>query len=378
MTMRAIPVALLAVGLTWAGVARAETPPADTGAPADEQEPGVFDDLPELPPPPTGSPDQAPQEWRYNGPHAIHADVGGGWCDIREPHAHPYPPFDELLFQEDNGGYDFLGDPTDFGYEGTDLFWYEAEHPIAVGWGLGWCYLTWPHRHQYRPGPGYAACGSYWCYRGVRDPSYWRERARWSGFVLRYPTFYWSREYYRTRVPASPGRWASVHPRRAAAPAGVRPGARPGGVARPIALPQRRTAGPVGFAPPRRTVTIPHRTAAPRVYSVPRSAPSRGVSLPWVYLPPRAYAPPRAPAPRGYSAAPTRSSERDFAPARGHSPPRAGWPGPRASSPSPRAWSPARASSPSPRATSHAASSHRPSTSHSSSSSHSGGGSRHR
>ena len=213
--MRRVTTALLAFGLGWASAAWAAPPPAATEPPAEAPDEGYLEDLPPLPPlpPPPAAPDQLQQEWRYNGPHAIHADVGGGWCDQAGPHVHPYPPFDDQLFQEDNGGYDFLGDPTDFGYQGGDLSWYEDDHPIAAGWGFGWCYMTWPHRHRYRPDGRYAACGGYWCYNGVRDPSYWREWPRWAHYWSRYPHHYWAGEYFRTHRAASPGRWAAIHPR---------------------------------------------------------------------------------------------------------------------------------------------------------------------
>ena len=56
-----------------------------------------------------------PSAQRY-GPHAIHADYGSGWCNVQGPHYHPYPPFDDHLFQENPGGFRLMlsagGDPA--------------------------------------------------------------------------------------------------------------------------------------------------------------------------------------------------------------------------------------------------------------------------
>jgi hypothetical protein len=331
MTMRITQVAFLAIGLCWAGVARADEPPGAAAPPADE---GYLDDLPELPPMPEGTPEAAPpQEWQYDGPHAINAEAGGGWCNLRGPHAHPYPPFDELLFQEeDDGGYAFLGDPTDFGYDGSDLYWYEGDHPIAAGFGAGWCFMTWPHRHFYRPGAGYAACGSRWCYRGPRDGRYSSLRVSWGPVWARYPSHYWGRTYFRTHTAVRPGHWASTHYR---PPVTIKRGAtqgrvvRPGGVARPVTMPLRRAAPAPLVVPRTRVITHPPATTIraaprhvePRTYYVRPTAPARSWAAPRGAFEPRMSAP-RPPAP-----------PRELAPPRSAAPPRAAAP-PRPSTPS--------------------------------------------
>jgi hypothetical protein len=205
---------LLAVILTgwlgFAGTTWAQTFDADD---EDEGDPGYGD--PETPvqpaPPPVNEEPPAAPKWQYRGPHAIHAEYGSGWCNMQGLHAHPYPPFDDHLFQEDHGAYYFVGDPVDFGYSGS-TYWYNAAHPIAAGFGVGWCFIGSPHRHLYRPfGAYFAACGPYSCYTGPFDAWYWHWRAYWSPYwASYYPRFYRSGLYYRTHRPASPGRWAHV------------------------------------------------------------------------------------------------------------------------------------------------------------------------
>jgi len=270
---------------------RGQAPAPTPAPPAAPPSGSPYELLPSEPPgapAPPAAEAPAAQLWRYNGPHAINAEYGQGWCNIQGPHDHPYPPFDDHLFQEDRGGYDFLGDPADFGYAG-DMFWYNGPHPIAAGFGLGWCYITWPHRHIYRPfGVYFSACGPYSCYYGPFDAWYWYWRPYWAGYWGGYyPHYYRGGRYYRTGVAASPGRWAGVN----RGPGGQRYGApagRAGGYARPVApLPRYG-----------RSVTIPHGPTAIRPRALP--APARAYSGPRAMpVPPRAYAGPRSWAPPG-------------------------------------------------------------------------------
>ena len=243
------------------------------------------------------------QEWRYNGPHPINAAYGSGWCDIAEPHTHPYPPFDEYLFEEEDGGYYFLGDPVDFGYVGA-YYWFEDPHPIASGWGHGWCHMSGPHRHVYGPfGTGFAACGRHYCYRGPFDALYWRNHGLLSAyFRSHYGPHYRGGLYYRNRVPAYPGRFAGYRPgHRPGTPAG-----RPGGYGRPV-FPRPATPF-VRPSPPRGPAGL-----------APGHAPARPLPGRWTPPPRRGFAP--APAPRVMSRAPSLPAPRHAVTApQGHRP----------------------------------------------------------
>ena len=284
-------------------------PPAAAAAPAMPAEP--------LPPAP-----EAQQSWKYNGPHAVNAQYGTGFCNVQGVHYHPYPPFDDHLFQEQDGGYNFLGDPADFGYAGDDLYWYNSAHPIAVGFGIGWCFMGWPHRHFYRPwGAYFSACGPYSCYYGPYDAYYWRWRGYWAPyFGAYYPRFYRGGLYARYRMAASPGRWAGVGPHARGALG------RPGGYARPVPgalhghgtpyarMPATPHAAPHMAAP---HYSAPHysapRLTAPRM-TAPRAAPH--------FSAPRTHSMPRLSAPKSFGgsrpSAPSRSSSRGFGGGGGH------------------------------------------------------------
>jgi hypothetical protein len=304
--MRKLIPVLLAVAFGWATTAWAQSvyDDDDDDAPA----PGGQAQAAPAPAPQQSqaAAPQAQQEWRYNGPHAVNAQYGSGWCNVQAPHTHPYPPFDDHLFQENNGGYNFLGDPSDFGYAGDGLTWFNGAHPIATGWGAGWCYIGTPHRHLYRPmGSYYSMCGTYWCYSGAFDAMYWAWRPYWTGYWGGfYPRFYAGGLYFRTGISASPGRWAGYgrpgygrpgygnrgygygrpgYGNHGGRPGGTygRPGGtygRPGGYARPGTSPAVRSM-------PGRSMSAPHyaapRTAAPRTMSAPRpSAPRPSFSRP--------------------------------------------------------------------------------------------------
>jgi hypothetical protein len=311
--MRTVPLALVVVLFGFVGNASAQSVygdgDLDDGPYADSP---LFQEQTPAPPPAPQGPyyrlDQGqaapvpaePQQWKYNGPHAVNADYGEGWCNLRGPHYHEYPPFDDHLFQEDQGGYDFLGDPVDFGYTGGDTYWYNSAHPIAAGWGTGWCYIPYAHRHLYAPwGPYFATCGDdYSCYYGPFDAAYWYYRPYWLGFWGRsYPYFYGHGHYYRTGVAASPGRWGHYRPGAGAGRYGVPgrgagvPAGRAGGYAHPV-RPMPKLSTPVtlrgrigsgpGMAMPRvapnafpRTYAGPRQAPMPRTYTVPRQGAPR-------------------------------------------------------------------------------------------------------
>jgi len=215
-------------------------PPSPPSTSVKQERASLYHLLPDTPPqtpqpvaPPQGQPART---YRYVGPHPIHADYGSGWCSTAGPHDHPYPPFDPYLFQATDQGYTFLGDPADFGYAGA-LYWYGGPHPIASGWGTGWCFIPWPHRHLYPPfGPSFVACGAYSCYVGPYDDWYWYYRPFYLAFyVAWYPRFYLGGTYYQTRVPAPHRPSGSVASGRGGGHShGGHGPARPGGYYRPL------------------------------------------------------------------------------------------------------------------------------------------------
>ncbi|HEY3353068.1 MAG TPA: hypothetical protein VGQ83_07450, partial [Polyangia bacterium] len=289
-------------GTAWAQAVDPDDEDGDQGAvPAPPAPPEQAQPAPEQAQP---APVEPEPQWRYAGPHAINAEAGSGFCTVQGVHTHPYPPFDDRLFQEQNGSYYFLGDPVDFGYGGGSLYWYNAAHPIATGWGVGWCFIGFPHRHLYQPmGAFYSACGSYFCYTGPFDAWYWRWRPYYVGYWgAYYPRFYRGGAYYRTHVAASPGRWAHVGWRR------------PGGYARP--LPGR---GPVvGRGAPYSRLPHAGPAARPLAPSARPLAPSARPGMAHPGMMPRAHAAPTRLAPPARSAAPPRP----MAPARPMAPPR--------------------------------------------------------
>jgi len=342
--MRSLLTAVLALALVWPSSASAQPAYGEDDDPDENQVYGDPEPEP-TPPPPTAAPSTTPppalpaapdeqQQWRYNGPHAVNAQYGTGFCNLRGVHMHPYPPFDDHLFQEQDGGYNFLGDPADFGYTGDDLFWYNAVHPIAIGWGIGWCFMTWAHHHFYRPwGPYFSACGPYSCYTGPFDAYYWRWRAYWTPYWgAYYPRYYRGGLYARWRMSASPGRWAHVGARH---PGGT--ARHPGGYARP--LPGHAPGALRGHAPGALRGHAPgalHGQASP--YTRLPANPVR----PGMRVAPTPHATPRLTAPR--MAPPTRTFSpptRTFSPPRGHSAPR--FSAPRSFSPS-RSFRPSRPS----------------------------------
>jgi hypothetical protein len=333
--MRRLSPLAIALVLGWSVTASAEGPYGEDDGTYEEEVPFFRDATPEPPPPPVrrpepsspytllpsetpsqpyqAAPQQAPdhQHWQYNGPHAINAQYGSGWCNVQGAHYHPYPPFDDRLFQENRGGYDFLGDPADFGYTGGNLNWYSAAHPIATGWGIGWCYIPYPHRHLYAPmGAYYSMCGPYWCWGGPFDAWYWYYRPYYFGFYSAwYPRYYRGGIYHRTGVAASPGRFGTTRPgyNRAPGTAG-HPGGRPGGYARPVPQPAYR-----------RPTTLYHRLPADSLRPRYQGRPAPGMTH--QPMPSRQYAPSRpTPAPR--YGTPSHSAPRSFGAPRSYSAPR--------------------------------------------------------
>jgi hypothetical protein len=231
-------------------------------------------------------------QYGYMGPHPVPYDAGSGFCYQNAAHFHEYPPFDQYLFREQGGWFYFVGDPADFGYA-QQLWGYQGHHPIPLGYGGGYCFIDWPHRHHYPPPPSlqFAYVGGYYVYRGPWDSWYWRWRPQYTSYYGGYyRQSYYGGIYWRVR-PAPIYRPHVV----VGAPGVYRPGATvvaPGGARMRVVGPPRPYApGPHVVAPP----------PGPRVY-----APAPG---PHVVAPPpgpRVYAPAPAPAPGPHVVAPPR------------------------------------------------------------------------
>ncbi|MFL5307166.1 MAG: hypothetical protein ACJ8F1_18265 [Polyangia bacterium] len=247
------------------------SPPPTTGAPAQPLEedlspapdmpppdvqsapPGAANAAPPNAAPPIGAPDQGPPNQEYPIPPNVqgtaipvqgggycfggpHPAPGGGWEATATAHVHNYAPFDLRLFSYRDGCYYFVGDPRDFGYTGQ-LYSYYGAHPVADGYGGGWCFMVGPHTHWWRPwSPNFTVVGSWYYWNGPYDPFFW---AYWPfySFYYRsyYPHYYAGGRYYRggfraappiTRVPA----YAGAGWRAAPAGAGGWRGGAPGGV----------------------------------------------------------------------------------------------------------------------------------------------------
>src|SRR6185312_10248134 len=272
---------------------------AQPAAPPVPQDQDVDDDGQGMPPPdPNAYPPQeqvaqVPQ-YGYMGPHPIPYEAGQGYCYQQGAHFHEYAPFDQNLFREQGGWFYFVGDPGDFSYA-QQLWGYRGHHPIPVAYGGGYCFMDWPHRHNYAPAVGvaYNYVGGYYNYAGPFDAWYWKWRPHYMSYYGGYYRHsYYGGAYWRTR-PAPIYRPRIV----VGAPGVYRPGAvvvAPGGARvhvmapRPgvvVGAPRPYVPGPRYAPGPRAGVVV----GAPRPYA---PAPHAGV----VVGAPRPYAP--APGPR--------------------------------------------------------------------------------
>jgi len=138
----------------------------------------------------------------YYGPHPVPYQYGSGYCYIDGAHSHEYAPFDQYLFREYNGYYYFVGDPVDFGWSRT-FYWFNGNHPIPLGYGGGYCYISWPHRHHYMPiGDGFSLVGGYYTYSGIWPADYYVNRTwYWNYYGGYYRNSYYGNRYYTVRPP---------------------------------------------------------------------------------------------------------------------------------------------------------------------------------
>jgi hypothetical protein len=113
---------------------------------------------------------------RFFGPHPIAAQYGGGYCYIEAPHVHIYAPDHQALYHPVDGGYQFVGDPSPFGYDGPKYSFY-GPHPVPGAPDV-YCYLEGPHSHPYEVpvGPDYRVTDGVAFYIGAPSPVFLRDR----------------------------------------------------------------------------------------------------------------------------------------------------------------------------------------------------------
>jgi hypothetical protein len=138
----------------------------------------------------------------FGGPHPA---PGGGWEGTTAPHMHDYAPFDLRLFSFHEGCYYFIGDPHDFGYTGQSYDYYGA-HPIADGYGGGWCFMIGAHSHWWRPwSSSFTVVGPWYYWNGPYDPFFWSYWPYYSYYYRSfYPSFYAGGRFFRTWRAAPP------------------------------------------------------------------------------------------------------------------------------------------------------------------------------
>jgi len=85
---------------------------------------------------------------RYVGPHPIPEARKGAYCYIELAHNHGYAP-DAGEYVMTEGGRDFVGDPSEHGYEGP-LFAYSGAH-VSLREGGDTCYRQGEHFHDQLP-----------------------------------------------------------------------------------------------------------------------------------------------------------------------------------------------------------------------------------
>lgn len=148
----------------------------------------------------------------YSGPHPNDAQAAAGptWDNAPGRHLHFYPPFDLRLFVLQKDCYQFVGDPSDFGFDGATQAYYGA-HPLPNG---GWCYMVGGHQHAFAPfSPQFVVVGPWLHWRGEFDQTFWSHWPYYSVFFKDlYPQFYGGGQWLKSGRPAPrlpPGYWTN-------------------------------------------------------------------------------------------------------------------------------------------------------------------------
>jgi hypothetical protein len=237
----------------------------------------------------------------FEGPHPVDSTVEPGvtWDNTAGRHVHRYPPFDLRLFNQQDGCYYFIGDPSDFGYAGETYSYYGA-HPILASYGGGWCFMIGPHHHFWRPwSPMFATVGPWFYWEGPYDPFFWTYWPYYHYYYrAHYPVHYSHGAFFRSHVvapripvvPRPPRLGTSWH-------AWYRGSATPGRPGAPGAIPARPGMAAPGAMPPRPRMAAPGAMPARPGMPAPGAMPAR----PMVPMQ-RGAAPSGSFAPHGYSA----------------------------------------------------------------------------
>ena len=270
---------VLFVALLAGRVAQAQGPQA--AMPPDYAEPAAADQAgppPPIPPFVEGPAVQAPGGgYCFEGPHPVDSNVEPGvtWDSTAGRHIHGYPPFDLRLFNQQNGCYYFIGDPTDFGYAGENYSYYGA-HPILGAYGGGWCFMIGAHHHFWRPwSPMFVTVGPWFYWEGPYDPFFWTYWPYYHYYYRsHYPVYYSRGAFFRghtvapriglvPRPPRYGNAWHGGYHGGLMAP---RPGMAAPGINRPAPVTPRGPAAAPGPAMPRAAPSgglAPHNLSAP-------------------------------------------------------------------------------------------------------------------
>lgn len=204
-------------------------------------------------PPPPAAPARGGDTARtcYLGAHPLPPDPdprSPRWHHETALHFHPDPPIDPHLYAVKDDCHRFVGDPTDFGFQGVTHRFYGA-HPlppglVALAGGGPWCFIPWAHHHLWQPRePGFALTGPYYTWPGPFSPVFW---GAWPHYV----------DFYRWHYPWGPRAGAGRARQDAALPypvlvtptgeaTAVVPGPAGAVVLVPAAVPAKATAAPM-------------------------------------------------------------------------------------------------------------------------------------
>ncbi len=126
---------------------------------------------------------------------------GGPWHESSRRHFHPEAPLDTRLFIERAGCYEFVADPTDFGYDGPTWSYFDP-HPIPRAGG-GWCFMSGDHHHGWEApdadGAGFVSVGGRYVWTGRFDDRFHADYAFFSFFFrTHYGRYYADQRYLVT------------------------------------------------------------------------------------------------------------------------------------------------------------------------------------
>jgi hypothetical protein len=152
----------------------------------------------------------APAGTFFFGPHPIHPEAGGGFCEEEGSHSHPYGIDPEIayLYRQIADHQYFVGNVYEFGYQRAG-FPYYGHHPLALGTdALYYCYIDGRHYHPFVPGVSestvYVVRGGEYRYSGSFPSAYYDARRIYYRTDFAYRTRPLYRKYYRVYVTRRP------------------------------------------------------------------------------------------------------------------------------------------------------------------------------